>query len=171
MISATGTSASSTSSRRISASSRSNGPWKTSRSSSRSATIIAGFYAPAQTARPTPGATVRSPTSAVELRPVRLAVDVLETPHGADVVARLGERDLHLAALRGARDPAVDVRLAGIVGSQGQVGAVFVAAVPVQQMAQVPAAVAHVQVGVEQVRVGIELRPAGVDGDALRGVG
>src|SRR4029079_6799318 len=100
----------------------------------------------------------------VELAVIRLPVQRLHALDVGDVVPRLGERDLHRAAGRGVCDPPVDVGLAGVVGGQRQLVTVLVHAVLLPQVAQIPAAVAHVQVGVEQVGGGMEVAAAGVQG-------
>ena len=80
--------------------------------------------------------------SGSELGPVSPAVDPLQLLDAIDVRTRLRELD----ALAGAA-PAVDVVLARVVGSQG----VLLVAVLQQQVAEVPGAVADVDLGVVEI--------------------
>src|SRR5436190_9271687 len=91
-----------------------------------------------------------------DARAVDAAVDALELLDALDVVPRLGERDP--AALPA---PEVDVVLAGVVGGQGEP----LVSVLVEQVAEVPRAVADVDLRV--VEVGdAEARPPGAQRDA-----
>src|SRR5205814_10130179 len=92
------------------------------------------------------------------LETVRSAVDALQAFHPVDVRSRLAEADA-AAGLQ----PRVDVLLARVVRGEGR----LLVVVLVQQMAQVPRAVADVQLGVVQIRDD-ELRAAGVHRDSLR---
>src|SRR5439155_20445572 len=74
--------------------------------------------------------------------PVGAGVDPLQPLHLVDVVARL--RELDADALRA---PAVDIRLAGVVSGEGR----SLVAVLVQQVTQVPAAVADVDLRVLEI--------------------
>ena len=96
-----------------------------------------------------------------ELGAVRAGVDRLQLLHALDVVARLGELDP--APLF---PPAVDVRLAGVVGGERE----LLVLVLVEQVAQVPGAVADVQLRVDEVAL-VPAAAAGAVGDPLRGRG
>src|SRR5581483_709282 len=96
----------------------------------------------------------------IQTAAVRPPVDPLELLDTIDVPLRLRVRD-PLSLL----DPAVDVPLAGVVRGEREP---LVAAVEIEQVAQVPRAVADVQLGVVEV-ANPELRPARPRRDALRG--
>src|SRR3954451_2540374 len=92
-------------------------------------------------------------------RAVDTAIDALQLLDPLDVMPRLGERDP--AALAA---PEVDVVLTGVVGGEGEP----LVAVLVEEVPEVPRAVADVDLGV--VEVGdAEARPAGAQGNALGG--
>jgi len=74
---------------------------------------------------------------------VGVPVDALQVLDAPNVVARLGEGDPHALT-----QPQVDVRLAGVVGGERE----LLVPVPVEEMAQIPGAVADVDLRVVEIR-------------------
>src|SRR5919201_3581357 len=96
-----------------------------------------------------------------QLLPVTASVEGLQVLDSCDIVARLGERDAFTSPV-----PLVDVLLPCVVRGQGRS---FVL-VLVQQVTQVPRAVANVDLGVVEL-VDPEPGAACVDSDPLGGIG
>src|SRR5512133_638951 len=105
--------------------------------------------------------TERAGSAVAELVRVHASVELLQSLDLVDVVPRLAELDPDVLPL-----PAVDVVLAGVVGREREP---FVLVVAVEEVAEVPGAIADVDLGVRQVG-DAEVVAARVLGDALRRV-